>query len=173
LRRNSCSPDDGNGLDYKIGRCRVGRHRSALFIHVFQVADRVAAGAYHSFQIALSRWIGSDVPAIVPWLLSFLNGMTLIGLLFGRIVWLLPGRSGAAKGLSFGFIGWASLNLIFFPLIDLGPFAVRVGAGIGPALLSLGMLLTYSIVLGAVYVALGERVDERPLKRGRSFERDY
>jgi hypothetical protein len=128
---------------------------------------------YHSFQIALSRWIGSDVPAIVPWLLSFLNGMTLIGLLFGRIVWLLPGRSGAAKGLSFGFIGWASLNLIFFPLIDLGPFAVRVGAGIGPALLSLSMLLTYSIVLGAVYVALGERVDERPLKRGRSFERDY
>jgi hypothetical protein len=33
-------------------------------------------------------------------------------------------------------------------LIDLGPFAIRVGAGIGPALLSLGMLLTYSIVLG-------------------------
>jgi hypothetical protein len=41
-----------------------------------------------------------------------------------------------------------------FSLIDLGPFAVRVGAGVGPALLSLGMLLTYSIVLGTVYVAL-------------------
>jgi len=40
------------------------------------------------------------------------------------------------------------LNLAFFPLIDLGPFAIRVGAGIGPALLLLGMLLTYSIVLG-------------------------
>jgi hypothetical protein len=33
---------------------------------------------YHSFQIALSRWVGSDVPAIVPWALSFLNGMTLL-----------------------------------------------------------------------------------------------
>lgn len=109
---------------------------------------------YHSFQIALSRWVGSDVPAIVPWALSFLNGMTLLGLLFGRIFQFLPGRGGPAKGLSFGFIGWAFLNLIFFPLIDLGPFAIRVGAGIGPALLSLGMLLTYSIVLGTVYVAL-------------------
>jgi hypothetical protein len=113
---------------------------------------------YHSFQIALSRWVGSDVPAIVPWLLSFLNGMTLIGLLFGRIIQFLPGRSGAAKGMSFGFIGWVLLNLIFFPLIDLGPFASRVGAGIGPALLSLGMLLTYSIVLGMAYVALDSRI---------------
>jgi hypothetical protein len=114
---------------------------------------------YESFQMALSRWVGSDVPAIVPWALSLLNGMTLIGLLFGRIFQFLPGRSGAAKGLSFGFIGWAFLNLVFFPLIDLGPFAIRVGAGIGPALLSLGMLLIYSIVLGTIYVA----VESKPL----------
>jgi hypothetical protein len=83
----------------------------------------------------------------------FLEWHDLVGLLFGRIFQFLPGRGGPAKGLSFGFIGWAFLNLIFFPLIDLGPFAIRVGAGIGPALLSLGMLLTYSIVLGTVYVA--------------------
>jgi hypothetical protein len=34
---------------------------------------------YLSFQIALSHWIGSNVPAIVPWALSFLNGMTILG----------------------------------------------------------------------------------------------
>jgi hypothetical protein len=122
---------------------------------------------YHSFQIALSRWVGSDVPAIVPWLLSFLNGMTLLGLLFGRIIQRLPGRNGAAKGLSFGVIGWLLLNLIFFPLIDLGPFAARVGAGFGPALLSLTMLLTYSIVLGIVYVALDQAVENRPQQNAR------
>jgi uncharacterized protein DUF6789 len=122
---------------------------------------------YHSFQIALSRWVGSDVPAIVPWLLSFLNGMTLIGLLFGRVIERLPGRSGAAKGLSFGVIGWLLLNLIFFPLIDLGPFAVRVGAGIGPALLSFAMLLTYSIVLGIVYVALDQPGENRAQQSAR------
>jgi uncharacterized protein DUF6789 len=128
---------------------------------------------YHSFQIALSRWTGSDVPAIVPWLLSFLNGMALIGLLFGRIFQRLPGRGGAAKGLSFGVIGWLLLNLAFFPLIDLGPFAIRVGAGIGPALLSLGMLLTYSIVLGIVYVALDHGFKNHPQATARRLDKEF
>ena len=90
----------------------------------------------------------------MPWALSFLNGMTIMGFLFARMNKLLPGRTGAAKGLTFGVIGWLLMGLIFFPAIGLGPFAMRVGAGIGPALWSLAMLLTYSIVLGTVYVAL-------------------
>lgn len=112
---------------------------------------------YQSFQAALSRWTGADVPMIVPWALSFLNGMTILGFLFARVVRLLPGRSGAVKGLSFGVIGWLFMGVIFFPAIGLGPFAVNVGLGIGPALLSLAMLLTYSFVLGTVYVALDSR----------------
>jgi hypothetical protein len=58
------------------------------------------------------------------------------------------------KGIIFGLIGWVFMGLVFFPLIGLGPFAIRVGSGIGPAVLSLAMLQTYSIVLGTVYVAL-------------------
>jgi hypothetical protein len=46
------------------------------------------------------------------------------------------------------------MNLLFFQSIGLGPFAIRANAGIGPALLSLAMLLTYSIVLGTVYATL-------------------
>ena len=46
------------------------------------------------------------------------------------------------------------MGLIFFPLIGLGPFAIRAGLGTAPAMLSLGMLLTYSVVLGTVYFAL-------------------
>jgi hypothetical protein len=109
---------------------------------------------YQSFQAALSHWLGANVPAIVPWALSFLNGMAILGFLFARINRLLPGRNGATKGLTFGLIGWVMMGLIFFPLIGLGPFAIRVGLGIGPALLSLSMLLTYSVVLGMVYGAL-------------------
>ncbi len=109
---------------------------------------------YHSLQIALSRWIGTNVPAIVLWALSFLNGMTVLGFLFARINRLLPGRNGATKGLTFGVIGWLLMGLIFFPLIGLGPFAFGIGLGIGPALLALAMLLTYSVVLGTVYAAL-------------------
>lgn len=108
---------------------------------------------YHSFQIALSHWVGANVPAIVPWALSFLNGVAILGFLFGRINRWLPGR-GATKGPTFGLIGWVMMGLIFFPLIGLGPFAMRVGLGIEPALFSLAMLLTYSVVLSTVYAAL-------------------
>ena len=109
---------------------------------------------YQSFQAALSRLAGTHVPAFVPWALSFLNGMTILGFLFARAFRFLPGRSGATKGLTFGVNGWVFMGLVFFPLIGLGPFATGIGLGVGPALLSLAMLLTYSIVLGTVYAAL-------------------
>jgi len=112
---------------------------------------------YLSFQIALSHWIGTNVPAIVPWALSFLNGMTILGFLFARTNRLLPGKTGAVKGMIFGLIGWVFMGLVFFPLIGLGPFAMSVGSGFGPAVLSLVTLQTYSIVLGTVYVALDAR----------------
>ena len=43
------------------------------------------------------------------------------------------------------------MDLIFFPLLGLGPFAMQLGLGLRPALFSLGMMLTYSVVMGAVY----------------------
>jgi hypothetical protein len=109
---------------------------------------------YPAFQATLSHWMGTDVPAIVPWLLSFLNGMTILGFLFARLKGVLPGRTAASKGLAFGLIGWLFMGLIFFPIIGLGPFAVGAQLGIAPAMLSLGMVLTYSVVLGVVYAAL-------------------
>ena len=94
---------------------------------------------YQSFQHTLSQWVGTDVPAIVPWLLSFVNGMAILGFLFGRINGLLPGRIGITKGVISGLIGWVLMGLIFFPLIGLGAFAFRAGLGIAPALMSLAM----------------------------------
>jgi hypothetical protein len=83
--------------------------------------------------------------------------MAILGFLFGRINGLLPGRNGITKGVIFGLIGWFLMGLIFFPLIGLGAFAFRAGLGIAPALMSLAMLLTYSVVLATVYVALDRR----------------
>jgi hypothetical protein len=116
---------------------------------------------YQSLQAALAARVGTNVPAIVPWALSFLNGMTVLGFLFARIKRLLPGKSGAAKGVTFGLVGWVFMGLIFFPAIGLGPFAVDVGSGFGPALLSLVMLQAYSIVLGTVYGLL-EGANDNP-----------
>ena len=109
---------------------------------------------YQNLQQTLAQWVGRDVPAIVPWLLSLVNGMAILGFLFSRINGLLPGRTGLSKGVIFGLIGWVLMGLIFFPLIGLGAFAFRAGLGIAPALLSLAMLLTYSVVLATVYVTL-------------------
>ncbi|MCC6610503.1 MAG: hypothetical protein IT515_12640 [Burkholderiales bacterium] len=110
---------------------------------------------YQSLQLALSHWVGREVPVIVPWALSFLNGATILGFLFARVNRLLPGGNGAVKGLVFGLLGWLMMGLLVFPLLGLGLFAVRTGAGIAPALFSLAMLLAYSVVLGTVYAALG------------------
>lgn len=88
---------------------------------------------------------------MAPWVLSFANGMTILGFLFARVNRVLPGRYGATKGLTFGLIGWVFMGLIFFPLIGLGPFAVGAELGTEPAVLSLAMVLTYSVVLGTVY----------------------
>ncbi len=109
---------------------------------------------YESLQTALSHLIGREVHPFVPWALSFLNGATIIGFIFGRMYPQLPGNNGATKGLTFGILGWAMMGLLFFPLLGLGLFASQIGLGIAPALFSLAMLLTYSVIMGIVYAAL-------------------
>ena len=112
---------------------------------------------YESLQTALSRITGGEVHPIVPWVLSFLNGSTILSFAFDHLSPRLPGRSGLAKGLAFGVAGWLAMGLLFFPLIGMGLFATGLGLGIQPALFSLAMILAYSLVLGAVYGALNAR----------------
>jgi hypothetical protein len=109
---------------------------------------------YESLQKALNHLVGSDVHPIVPWLLSFVSGAVLVGFAFARLYRRLPGRHGATKGLAFGLLGWAAMGLVVFPVLGLGLFARGAGLGIAPALFSLGMLLSYSVVMGMVYARL-------------------
>jgi hypothetical protein len=109
---------------------------------------------YNSFQVAISQVVGNDVHPIIPWLLSLLNGSTILGLVFGRFYQHIPGRNGAIKGAIFGAFGWIAMGMIFFPWLGLGLFATGVGLGLSPAAFSLAMVLAYSVVLGVVYAAL-------------------
>ena len=109
---------------------------------------------YEALQMTLGRLTGADVHPVVPWLLSWLNGSVVMGFAFGRCYRLIPGGNGAIKGLFFGLAGWMMMGSIFFPLVGLGAFGFQAGLGAAPALFSLAMLLTYSIVMGAVYAAL-------------------
>ena len=65
---------------------------------------------YQSLQLALSQWTGSNVNPLVPWALSFLNGLTIVGFVFGRSYSRLPGSNGAAKGLLFGLLMWVVMG---------------------------------------------------------------
>lgn len=112
---------------------------------------------YENFQIALGHLIGRDVHPLVPWLLSYMNGSTVVGLSFGYVYRRLPTDSGALKGLIFGLGGWLVMNVFAFPMIGLGLFAAAAGSGLWPALFSMAMLSTYSVVMGMVYSALEPR----------------
>ena len=98
--------------------------------------------------------LGTSVHPLVTWVLSFLNGAVVLGFVFGRTYAMLPGRSGAVKGLVFGLLGWIVMGCVFFPLLGRGLFATQAGLGVLPALFSLLMLLTYSVVMGIAYSAL-------------------
>ena len=109
---------------------------------------------YQNLQATLSHLVGTAVDPMVPWALSFLNGSTLVGFIFGYSYQWLPGTNGVTKGAVYGMLGWSIMGLAFFPIIGLGFFALNAELGISPALFSLAMLLTYSVVMGAVYDAL-------------------
>jgi hypothetical protein len=109
---------------------------------------------YENFQAALREAFGPALPPSVIWVLSFVNGAVVLGFLFGQAYRWLPGTRGAAKGLVFGLTGWLAMGLVFFPMIGIGPFAMGSSAGPAASVLSLAMILTYSVTMGMVYAAL-------------------
>ena len=110
--------------------------------------------------MAVGYLIGHDVHPKVLWLVSFFNGSTVVGLVFGYLYRYLPGGSGASKGMVFGLCGWLVMNLLVFPLVGLGSFATAIGLGLWPAAFSLAMLSTYSVSMGLVYGVL-ERSEKK------------
>ncbi len=117
---------------------------------------------YEDLQRALSQLAGSSVHPLIPWALSFLNGSVLLGFVFARTYRALPGRSGVVKGFLFGVLGWIVMGLLFFPAPGEGLFATQAGLGFQPALFSLLMLLTYSVVMGITYSTLNPRGATEP-----------
>ncbi len=135
------------------GVCGSAAHSLLMYLK-WRTGLLPAFQPYQNLQAALGHVTGSNVHPVIPWALSFLNGATVFGFCFGRLYAWLPGARGPAKGVAFGVVGWVLMGSVFFPLLGLGPFAFNLGLGIWPALFSLAMLLTYSVILGLVYAAL-------------------
>jgi hypothetical protein len=135
------------------GLCGSAAH-SGLMLLKSQMGWLASFQPYHDLQQALSQMVGSSVHPLIPWALSFLNGSVLLGFLFGRAYRWLPGDSGAAKGLVFGVLGWMVMGLVFFPMLGRGLFATQAGLGFQPAMFSLLMVLSYSVIMGVIYSTL-------------------
>jgi len=126
-------------------------------VHSFLVLVHSKTGPLPDFQPnddlqrGLSRLMDTEVHPGVAWMLLFFNGAVLWGFVFGQTYRFLPGKRPWQKGVFFGLCAWALMGFVFFPLVDRGIFAVALGHGIAPAVLILGMLLTYSVTMSFVY----------------------
>jgi uncharacterized protein DUF6789 len=107
-------------------------------------------------QRALTAMVGTEIDPGVAWLLSFVNGALIWGIVFGQVYRFLPGRRPWQKGVFFGVCAWAMMGVVFFPLVDRGIFAIRYGLGLAPAVLVLVMMLSYSVTMSLVYHLLDE-----------------
>ena len=132
------------------GLCGSATHSLLMFAKA-ELGILQSFQPYESLQTTLSQWSGYYIHPAVPWLISYVNGSTAAGFAFALLYRNLPGNSGATKGLVSGVIGWLVMGLLFLPLLGLGPFAAQLGLGPWPALFSLGMMLTYSVMMGIVY----------------------
>jgi len=106
---------------------------------------------YDDVQRVLHSIIGSTSISGAMWFIPFITGALFVGFVFGRFYLYLPGNNFIHKGIVFGILVWLAMGLIFFPLVGHGVFAVELGLGIEPAMLMLGMLLTYSLTMSVVY----------------------
>jgi hypothetical protein len=143
------------------GLCGSAAHSGLMFLKSW-MGWLPSFHPYEDLQQALSELVGGSVDPLIPWALSFLNGAVVLGILFGRIFPLLPGRSGAAKGLVFGILGWLVMGVAFFPILGRGLFATQIGLGPLPALFSLLMLLAYGFIMGVVYSVLNGTSEAKP-----------
>jgi len=111
-------------------------------------------------QRGLSWLVGTEVHTGVVWVLSFVNGAIVWGFVFGQTYRFLPGNSPWLKGIYFGVCAWLVMGILFFPLVDRGIFAAKLGLGIAPAMLLLGALLAYSVTMSLVYSFL-DRISDK------------
>lgn len=135
------------------GLCGTTAHYALMYFKA-RTGLMPAFQPYQALQAAIGELVGRGVHPLLPWLLSFVNGMAVLGFAFGRLYRYIPGRSGLVKGLLFGVAGWFVMNLVFLPLLGLGPFGSATGLGVQPALFTFAMMQTYSLVMGQVYAML-------------------
>ena len=140
------------------GLCGASVHSLLVLVHS-KIGPLPEFQPNYDIQRGLSWLMGTDVHPAVAWLLGFVNGAVIWGFVFGQAYHFLPGKNPWQKGVFFAVCAWAAMGLVFFPLVDRGIFAARLGLGIAPAILLLVMLLVYGVTMSLVYHQLNSWSD--------------
>jgi hypothetical protein len=93
--------------------------------------------------------LGTPAVPIVGWVMHFMIGTVLWGVLFAVIGKSLPGSGYVSKGLFFGVLAWVLMMVMVMPMAGAGFFGLSLGM-MAPVM-TLMLHLVYGAVLGGLY----------------------
>lgn len=97
--------------------------------------------------------VGMPASPAVGWVLHFLIGSVLWGVLYALLYAKLPGASALPKALTFSVLAWLLMMLIVMPMAGQGLFGLGIGIMAGVATLVLHLI--WGLALGVTYRLLG------------------
>jgi hypothetical protein len=110
----------------------------------------------------IEHFTGIDLPFPLRWLVHLVIGSFILGCGFGVIVGGFGGGF-VVFGLLFGAAVWLAVMSIVCPILEQGFFAIRLGAGMLPAVGLLFIHALYGSVLGAAFGSMQAR-RSRPME---------
>jgi len=93
--------------------------------------------------------LGTPAVPVVGWLMHFMIGTVLWGVLFALTEKSLPGGGYVSKGLSFGMLAWVLMMVMVMPMAGAGFFGLSLG--VMAPVMTLMLHLVYGAVLGSLY----------------------
>ena len=94
-------------------------------------------------------FMGTPLTPVVGWLLHFIIGSVLWGILFAILFDRIPSQTPAIKGLIFATAAWLLMMIMVMPMAGAGFFGIHLGMGAPIATLVLHWV--FGAVLGSVY----------------------
>ncbi len=101
-----------------------------------------------------NRWMHLPDTPMVGWIIHFMIGTLLWGIVFALVYKPLPGNSPVAKGMVFGVLAWLPMMLIAMPMAGAGLFGIQLG--LMAPMMTLVLHLMWGAVLGASYGGLNQ-----------------
>ena len=100
----------------------------------------------------LSAMMGQSDTLAIGWVMHFVIGTVVWGILFSLLVSSLPGGSIVTKGLIFGAGAWLLMMIVVMPMAGAGLFGMKLGM-MAP-MMTLILHVIFGAVLGVVYQML-------------------